>query len=115
MSQVKKEVEFFETVFTAVEAALTEWGGAGNLQFSALLTMVATNMKLDSETAGSIDPFIRHYIRRHDKYCSTRGAKGGVTLRSTYEKRQADKAALEQAKQEVKAQIDAKVAGQVNV
>lgn len=111
IDQVNKATEDSRAIYLATEEALeNDWDCKENLQFPNLLTFVMARLKADPKTASDIDPHMRSYVRKHPKYYVSRGAKGGIMLRSVYEARLAKKAEVEIAKKDLKAQVDAKVA-----
>jgi len=109
--QVKIATKNVESIFTATEEALEQdWDQVGKIQFPTLLGMVLVRLNETAERADEVDAYMRSFVRNHPKYNVARGAKGGVELMSSYEKRQAAKAAVEAAKAGVKTKIEAKVA-----
>ena len=109
IEQVNKATEKSRTIYLATEESLEfDWDRKENLQFPNLLTFVMARLKADPKTASDIDPHMRSYVRTHPKYYVSRGAKGGIMLRSVYEARQAKKAEVDAAKKDLKAQLDAK-------
>jgi len=108
--QVQKEIANVQGIFLATEAALEiDWDQKNNLQFPKLLEMVAKRLNADVSTHVEIDSYIRNFVRKHPKYYVSRGAGGGIMLRSVYEAKQAEKAKAAAAKNAVKAQIDSKL------
>lgn len=102
---VKNYLSFCQEVAEATEQALVDYfaKSSENLQFPTLVTTVSTLIKCDVKTVGDVDQQVRQYVRRHDDYHVSRGAKGGIMPRASYDKRQA-------AKKQILAQVDAKVA-----
>src|SRR5208282_2072247 len=114
VDQVNKATEDSRVIYLATEESLEfDWDRKENLQFPNLLTFVMSRLKADPKTASDIDPHMRSYVRKHPKYYVSRGAKGGIMLMSVHLARLAKKGAVEVAKQELKAQVDAKVAAAV--
>jgi hypothetical protein len=118
MDDIKTSLEFCNTIFSATEDALQSWDFSQNLEFPELLTMAHVRLShLTPDDLKEADPIIRFHVRRHTKYCVSRGAKGGIMLRSIKVAKEAAKAAKEAtklakeaAKEEIKAQLEAKVA-----
>lgn len=109
--QVKKATQNAEAIFTATEEALqNDWNQTGKIQFPTLLGMVLVRLNATADAAVEVDTYMRNFVRKHPSYHVSRGAKGGIELMSAYDKRQANKAAVEAAKVSVREKIDAKVA-----
>lgn len=107
---VKKATDKAALIFQATNECLNlDWDRKENLQFPKLLTFIVARLKADPKTASEIDPFMRSYVRDNPDYYVSRGAKGGIMLRSVANARLAKKAEIEDAKADLKAQIDAKV------
>ena len=108
--QVQRSTNFCNQVFLETEVSLDEYfqKNEGNLQFPALLGMVGVRLKLDPKTLKDIDPFIRYHVRSHPDYYVSRGAKGGIMKRESYQSKLDAKAAKEAAKKQIEDQIDTK-------
>lgn len=111
-SHITNLTNFCHSVFSATEVALNEWKSEDNLPFPTLVGMVSVKMNIDPNNLTDIDPIVRQYVRKHPDWKVSRGAKGGIQRLSVYDKKQAEKAAVEAAKKQIAAQIDAKVAAQ---
>lgn len=108
---VKQAAEEAEKIFTATEESLLkDWDRKENLQFPNLLRYVVSRLNADSKMATKIDLYMRAFVREHSDYYVSRGAKGGIMLRSVFNARENKKAAVEAAKQVIKQQIADKVA-----
>lgn len=111
--QVNKATDDAKKIFTATQEALdNDWDQKENLQFPVLFKHVMVRVKADPKAATEIDLFMRSYVRNHPSYYVSRGAKGGIMLRSVADARNAKKAEIEAAKKVLIAQVDAKVAAQ---
>lgn len=109
--QVNKMVEEAREIYRATEEALQkDWDQKENLQFPNLLSFVVARLKANPEKASEVDPFMRTFVRKHPDYYVSRGAKGGIMLRSVYEARLNKKAQVEAAKKVLSDQVDATVA-----
>jgi len=97
-------------IWEATELALNEWQGEGNLQFPILLGMVAVRLNWDEKQLRQNDPYVRQYVRAHPDWHVTRGAKGGIMKMVDKNKKEADKLAKEAAKQQMRAELEAKAA-----
>lgn len=97
-------------VFEVTDEILADWNGTSNLQFPDLVGMLAVKLNWDTTQVRSIDPIVRYYVRRHPDWYVTRGAKGGIMRISDKQKKDAVKNARSSAKEQLKAQLDAKVA-----
>lgn len=98
-------------VFRATDEILNEWQGEGNLQFPNLMGMMAVKMNWNEKQVREADPIVRYYIRNNPDWHVTRGAHGGIMRASERHKKDQAKAAKEAIKQQMKATIEAKVAG----
>lgn len=108
---VMKEVfDELTPIYQATEQSLNEWQGEGNLQFPILLGMIAVRMNWDEKQVRENDPFVRKYVRKHPQWHVTRGAFGGIMRKDAKDKKEADKAAKELAKQQLKEAVEAKAA-----
>lgn len=97
--------ELFDATDRAIEEA---WTGEGNVQLPPLIVNMAVKCNWDEKTMRENDPIIRKYLRKHPVWYVTRGAHGGIMKREDFEKKNASKIAKEQAKQEMKAMLEAK-------
>jgi hypothetical protein len=93
-----------------VEEILNEWTGEGCLQFPTLMGTVQLKMGWDEKTARAKEPIIREFVKNHTIWYVTRGAHGGIMRRAERQKKDAEKAAKQQAKLELTAAIEAEVA-----
>jgi|SRR5277367_3181344 len=98
-----------------VDEVLSDWRGEGCFQFPVLLGQVQLKMGWNDDEEGkkqlrSNDPIIREYIRNHPDWYVTRGAHGGIMRRSEKYKKEAVAEAKRKAKEEMNAELDAKVA-----
>jgi len=100
-------------VFEATDDALNDWKGDGNLQFPLLVQMMAVKMNWDEKQMREADPLVRYYVRKHPDWYVTRGAHGGIMKTADKLKKDAAKVAKASIKEQLKAQIDAKVAQSV--
>lgn len=108
---VKQAVEEAEKIFAATEESLLkDWDRKENLQFPNLLRYVVSRLNADSKMATKIDLYMRAFVREHADYYVSRGAKGGIMLRSVFNVRENKKAAVEAAKLVIKQQIADKIA-----
>ena len=106
---IESVLDQIAVVFSATDEALNEWSGEGNLQFPALLGMIAIKLNWTDKQLREADPLIRFYIRRHPDWHVTRGAHGGIMRATEKQKKEAAKAAKEAAKIQMKAALEAKV------
>jgi hypothetical protein len=98
-----------------VDEVLNDWNGEGCFQFPALLGQVQLKMGWNDDEEGkkqlrANDPIIREYIRSHPDWYVTRGAHGGIMRASEKQKKEAVAEAKRKAKEEMNAELDAKVA-----
>jgi hypothetical protein len=107
---IESVLDQITVVFAATDEALNEWSGEGNLQFPALLGMIAIRLNWNDKQLREADPLIRFYIRRHPDWHVTRGAHGGIMRATEKQKKEAAKAAKEAAKIQMKAALEAKTA-----
>jgi len=111
MSDVIKNIlDDLTSVFTATDSVLNDWTNEGNLQFPALLGMMAVKLNWDDKQMREADPLVRYYVRKHPDWYVTRGAHGGIMRTSDKQKKDAEKLAKASIKNDLKAQIEAKVA-----
>ena len=115
----KKELlEEIDQICDFTDEALNEWAAKlekGNLQFPALLDSVAAKCNWDNETMRENDPIIRKYVRNHPNWYVTRGAGGGIMLRSERDKKEAALVAKQLAKKQLQEAIDAKTSNSESV
>jgi hypothetical protein len=109
-STIQKALDSLFPVFEKTEETLSEWTGAGNLQFPVLLTSLASKLNWDDDQVRRLDPIVRYYVRVHPEWCVTRGAHGGIMRLSDKKKKEDAKAVKSTVKDQVKAAIDAKIA-----
>lgn len=109
MSDTKEKVlKDIGELIDATDTALNEWAGEGNLQFPALLGMMAVRNNWDEKQVRRVDPFVREYVRSHPDWHVTRGAHGGIMRASEKQKKEAAKAAKDLAKKQMQEAIEAK-------
>lgn len=99
-------------LFISTDQALSEWSGEGNLQFPVLLGMMAVKLNWDEKQVREADPFVRKYVRSHPDWHVTRGAHGGIMRMSEKQKKEAAKAAKDQAKKQMQEALEAKAAAE---
>ena len=100
-------------LFQTTDEVLTEWASGqseGNLQFPVLLGMMAVKLNWDEKQVRENDPLVRFYVRNNPEWYVTRGAHGGIMRATEKQKKEADKAAKEAARAQMKAAIEAKTA-----
>jgi hypothetical protein len=105
---VKSVLDNLEAIFTATNDCLNDWKGDGNLQFPALVGMMAVKLNWDEKQMREADPLIRYYVRKHPDWYVTRGAHGGIMRTTEKQKKEAAKSAKASAKDQLRAQIEAK-------
>lgn len=108
---IKNAAEKVTVVWEATEESLNEWSGSkpeGNLQFPALLGMVAVKMNWDEKQVRENDPIVRFYVRNNPDWHVTRGAHGGIMPAAAKQKKEADRLAREQAKESARTAVEAK-------
>lgn len=111
MSEIINNVlEQLSVIFSSTDDVLREWNGEGNMQFPALLGMLAIKMDWDEKQVREADPLIRFYIRRNSDYHVTRGAHGGIMKSSDKQKKEAIKMAKDLAKKQMQILLEAKAA-----
>lgn len=100
----------FDSVDKVCTASVT---ATSKLQFPMMLSKVGeelASLNFDAKQIKEAEPLIRFYIHNHDVFCSSRGRSGGVELRDNKAAREADKAAKDAIKAQLKSVIDAKMA-----
>ncbi len=107
---IKNILDDLTSIFTATDSVLNNWTNEGNLQFPALLGMMAVKLNWDDKQMREADPIVRYYVRKHPDWYVTRGAHGGIMRASDKQKRDAAKVVKTSIKNDLKAQIEAKVA-----
>lgn len=100
-------------MFDATDEILNEWTGNANLQFPLLVQMMAVKLNWDEKQMREADPLIRYYVRKHPDWHVTRGAHGGIMRISDKLKKEAAKLSKASVKDQLKAQIDSKIASSV--
>lgn len=103
---IKNVLDKLAPIFSSADEALSSWSGTGNLQFPVLLGMIAVRLNWDEKQVRENDPLVRYYVRNHPDWSVTRGAKGGIMRSSAKQKRDAEKAAKDAAKAQMKAVIE---------
>lgn len=96
----------------ATEQALSEYTGEGNLQFPALVEMIALKYNWSEKDVRDRDPIIRSYVRKHKDWHVTRGAHGGIMRAAAKQAKDAAKNVKDVAKQQMRDAIEAKTAAQ---
>ena len=112
---IQKVTESLTVIFTATDEALNEWVGEGCLQIPTLITTLALKLNWNEKQIRENDPIVRYYIRNNPDWHVTRGAHGGIMRTSDRQKKEADKSAKQAIKDQVKADIEAKVAQAVQL
>jgi hypothetical protein len=105
-----KVLEELTSVYKATDEVLASWNGEGNLQFPALMGMLAVKLNLDEKQVRETDPLVRYFVRKHPDWYVTRGAHGGIMRVSDRQKKEAARAQKASVKEQLRAAIDAKVA-----
>lgn len=107
---IQKVTESLAVIFAATEEALNEWQGEGCLQIPTLVASLALKLNWDVKQIRENDPLVRYYIRNNPEWHVTRGAHGGIMRVTDKNKKEADKASKQAIKEQVKADIEAKLA-----
>lgn len=111
-----------ESIFTIVDAVLSDWKGEGNIQVATLMELVARKKNWTANEIRQNDPVVRFYIRNHDEWIINRGAYGGIskigdrkkkTITST--KKIINNEVKEKLKEEMKLAIEAKLVKKTDV
>lgn len=100
----------FDSVDKVCNASVTS---TNKLQFPVMLSKVGeelASLNFDAKQIKEAQPLIRFYIHNHDVFCSSRGRSGGVELKDNKAAREADKAAKDAIKAQLKDVIDSKMA-----
>jgi hypothetical protein len=108
---IKRAAEKVSVVWEATDVALNEWISSkpeGNLQFPALLGMVAVKMNWDEKQVRENDPIVRYYVRNNSDWHVTRGAHGGIMPAAAKQKKEADRLARETAKENARTAVETK-------
>ena len=105
---VQNVLDKLAPLFQATDEVLGEWSGEGNLQFPVLLGMMAVKLNWDEKQVRENDPLVRFYVRNNPDWYVTRGAHGGIMRATEKQKKEADRAAKEAARLQMKAAIEAK-------
>lgn len=113
MNKIQIVLDKVNPVFAATEEVLNEWkanrkSDDGNLQFPALLGMIAVKMNWDEEQVRANDPLVRYYVRNNDDWHVTRGAHGGIMPAADKQKKEADRLAKLLAKENARTAVEAK-------
>lgn len=115
MNDVKDRVlKELNELFDATETALTEWTGAGNLQFPHLLGTLAAKLNWDEKQLRRLDPFVREYVRSNSNWHVTRGAHGGIMRTTDKQKKENERLNKELVKRQVKEELETKLAAIVS-
>lgn len=109
MSNISTVLDNLSEIFQTTEDTLSDWRGDGNLQFPALMGMLALKLNWTDKDMREADPLVRYYVRRHPDWYVTRGAHGGIQRMSEKKKKDAQKQAKEDAKRKMQEAIDAEV------
>jgi len=109
MSVTKSVLDDLSTVFETTEDTLNDWTSEGNLQFPALMGMLALKLSWTDKDMREADPLVRYYVRRHPDWYVTRGAHGGIQRMSEKAKKDAQRLAKEEAKRKMQEAIDEEV------
>ncbi len=97
-------------IFEVIETVLDEWNSPGNLKFPDLMAMISAKTNWNEKYIKEIDPVIRLFIRRSPDYEAMRGAHGGIQRVTDKQKKEELKALKDQAKKQVHAEINTKIA-----
>lgn len=97
-------------VFTATDEVLSDWKSESNLQIPVLVGMLAVKLNWDEKKMREADPLIRYYVRKLPDWSVTRGAHGGMSRVADKLKKDQAKVAKNAMKEQLQAQINAKVA-----
>jgi len=109
MNNAKNVIDDFSIVFETIEDTLNDWTGDGNLQFPALMGMLALKLNWIDKDMREADPIVRYYVRRHPDWYVTRGAHGGIQRMTEKLKKDAQRQAKEDAKRKMQEAIDEEV------
>lgn len=112
---IKTALDELTAMFSVTNEVLNDWKGAGNLQFPALLGMMAIKLNWDDKQMREADPLVRYFVRKHPDWYVTRGAHGGIMKTTEKQKKETVKTNKASIKDQLKAQIEAKVASTVVV
>jgi len=112
---IKTVLDELTAMFAVTNEILNDWKGEGNLQFPALLGMMAIKLNWDDKQMKEADPLVRYFVRKHPDWYVTRGAHGGIMRTTDKQKKEALKTSKNSIKDQLKAQIEAKVASTVVV
>jgi hypothetical protein len=112
---IKTALDELTAMFSVTNDVLNDWKGAGNLQFPALLGMMAIKLNWDDKQMREADPLVRYFVRKHPDWYVTRGAHGGIMKTTEKQKKETVKTNKASIKDQLKAQIEAKVASTVVV
>ena len=112
---IKMALDELTAMFSVTNEVLNDWKGAGNLQFPALLGMMAIKLNWDDKQMREADPLVRYFVRKHPDWYVTRGAHGGIMKTTEKQKKETVKTNKASIKDQLKAQIEAKVASTVVV
>lgn len=113
MSKIQQVLDKVNNVFVPTDEVLNEWrasGPKGNLQFPALLGMIAVKMNWDEEQVRVNDPIVRYYVRNNPDWHVTRGAHGGIMPSEDKQKKESDRLAKLLAKEQARTAVEAKTA-----
>lgn len=109
-NSIQAVVDDLTKIFQATNDALNEWQGEGNLQFPALVAVIAVKLNWDDKQLREADPIVRYYVRKHPDWYVTRGAHGGIMRISDKQKKEAAVKAKASVKDQMRAAIEAKAA-----
>lgn len=105
------------SLFKTTDEVLSDWSGSkseGNLQFPVLLGMIAVKLNWDEKQLRENDPIVRYYVRNNPDWYVTRGAHGGIMRSTDKQNKEAAKQAKEAVKAQLQAVIDAKTSANVS-
>ena len=107
---IQTQIDELTPIWTATDEVLDDWKGEGCLQLPILMGMLAVKFNWSDKQMRENDPFVRRYLRHHDKWHVTRGAHGGIMRLSDKQKKDAEKEAKDLARKQVEAAVAAKAA-----
>jgi hypothetical protein len=107
---IQTQIDELTPIWTATDEVLDDWKGEGCLQLPILMGMLAVKFNWSDKQMRENDPFVRRYLRHHDKWHVTRGAHGGIMKLSDKQKKDAEKEAKDLARKQVEAAVAAKAA-----
>lgn len=107
---IQTQIDELTPIWTATDEVLDDWKGEGCLQLPILMGMLAVKFNWSDKQMRENDPFVRRYLRHHDKWHVTRGAHGGIMRLSDKQKKDAEKEAKDLARKQVETAVAAKAA-----